>query len=103
MCKTRDKAHRVNEMSGNESSETEFLYTVTEKPGTEEVVNAVMDREIYANMLTNNKSVKFHIDCGATVNVLPQANMSTERILNQQNVYSKCGTKRNSNQTACAE
>ena len=103
MCKTRDKADRINEMSGSEFSETEFLYTVTEKPGTEEVVNAVMDREIYANMLTNNKSVKFHIDCGATVNVLPQANMSTERILNQQNVYSKCGTKRNSNQTACAE
>ena len=91
MCKTRVKAHRANEMSGSESSETEFLYTVTEKPGTEEVVNAVMDREIYANMLIDNKPVKFHIDCGATVNVLPSkyvniANIKpTKRVLQMWN------------------
>ena len=56
---------------GSESSETEFLYTVTEKPGTEEVVNAVMDYKIYASMLIDNKPVKFHVDCSMTVNVLP--------------------------------
>ena len=36
-----------------------------------ETVNAVYEREIYANMLINEKPVKFHIDCSATVNVLP--------------------------------
>ena len=91
MCKTRDKVHRVDEMSGSESSETELLYTVTEKPGTEEVVNAVMDREIYANRLIDNKPVKFHIDCGATVNVLASkyvnvANIKpTKRVLQMWN------------------
>ena len=63
MCKTRDiiKAHRVDEMSGSEYSETEFLYTVTEKPGTE-VVKAVVDRKIYANMFIDNKPRKFYIE-----------------------------------------
>ena len=58
-------------MSGSESSKAEFLYTVTEKPRTKEFVNAIMDREIYANMLIDNKSVKLHIDCGVTVYNVP--------------------------------
>ena len=36
-------------------------------------VSSVTESEIYAQMLTgiNEKPVKFHLDCGATVNVLP--------------------------------
>jgi len=48
----------------------EYLFSVT-TPETTDTVNAISEREIYAQMLNNEKPVKFHIDSGATVNVLP--------------------------------
>ena len=57
-------------LSDAESS-VEYLFSVTTTTETTDTVNAISEREIYAQMLTNEKPVKFHIDCGATVNVLP--------------------------------
>ena len=44
---------------------------MTLKPEMTGTVNSVSEREIYAQMLINEKPIKFHIDFGATVNVLP--------------------------------
>ena len=69
-CKSKVKTHQVGEgLSDTESSE-EYLFSVT-TPETTDNVNAISEREIYAQMLINEKPIKFHIDCGATVNVLP--------------------------------
>ena len=53
---------------------------VTLKPEMTGTVNSVSEREIYAQMLINEKPIKFHIDCGATVNVLPSKYVNKEDI-----------------------
>ena len=69
-CKSKVKTHQVVEgLSDTESSE-EYLFSVT-TPETTDNVNAISEREIYAQMLINEKPIKFHIDCGTTVNILP--------------------------------
>lgn len=45
-----------------------------------EAVNSVTEREIYAQMLINEKPIKFYIDCGANVNVLPAKYVNKEDI-----------------------
>jgi len=45
-----------------------------------EAVNRVTEHEIYTQMLINEKPIKFHIDCGATVNVLPAKYVNKEDI-----------------------
>ena len=67
-CSAKERAHQVKE---DETSEEEFLYCLTTKPEMTGTVTSVTEREIYAQMLINKKPVKFHLDCGATVNVLP--------------------------------
>ena len=90
LCRQRGKAHAVEEVSDSESS-TDSLYMVTDKAEISEAVNSVTDRAIYANMIIDKKVVKFHIDCGATVNVLPSKYVNacdikpTKRILQMWN------------------
>ena len=43
-------------------------------------VSSVTEREIYAQVLINEKPVKFHLDCGATVNVLPVKYVNEEDV-----------------------
>ena len=45
-----------------------------------EAVNRVTEHEIYTQMLINEKPIKLHIDCGATVNVLPAKYVNKEDI-----------------------
>ena len=59
---------------------TKLLYCVTSKPEMTGTVNSVSEHEIYAQMLINEKPIKFHIDCGATVNVLPSKYVNNEDI-----------------------
>ena len=47
---------------------------------TTEAVNRVTECKIYAQMLINEKPIKFHIDCGATVIVLPAKYVNKEDI-----------------------
>ena len=69
-CKSKVKTHQVDAgLSDTESSE-EYLFSVT-TPETTDNVNAISEREIYAQMLIHEKPVKFHIDCHGTLNVLP--------------------------------
>ena len=64
------------------------MTTLSEITGT---VNSVSEREIYAKMLINKKPIKFHIDCGVTVNVLPSKYVNkadikpTKRVLQMWN------------------
>ena len=44
-------------------------------------------------MLINGRPVRFHVDCGATVNVLPVEYVDEDNWLNQQTELYKCGTK----------
>jgi len=53
---------------------------VTLKPEMTGIVDSVSEREIYAQMLINEKPIKFHIDFGATVNVLPSKYVNKEDI-----------------------
>ena len=48
---------------------------------TTEAVNRVTECKIYVLMLINEKPIKFHIDCGATVIVLPAKYVNKEDIL----------------------
>ena len=50
------------------------------KPAVTETVNSISEWEIYAKMLINEKPVKFHIDCGATVNVLASKYVNKDNI-----------------------
>ena len=83
-CKAKEKVHNVE--VEDETSEEEFLYCVTTKPELTGTVN-----NVYAQMLINEKPVKFHIDCGATVNVLPNKYVNkqdiqpTKRVLQMSN------------------
>ena len=69
--------------STRNESESDYIDCVTEKP---EPINGVDDRRnqnkaIYAEMLVNKNPVKFHIDCGATVNVLPLKYVLDEELI----------------------
>ena len=81
----------------DESREEEFLYCVTTKPAMTETLNSVSEREIYVQMLINKKPVKFHIACGASVNVLP-GNYLNKITYNRRNVFCRCGIKLNLSQ-----
>ena len=78
-CEAREKAHNV-EVEEDETSEEEFLYCVTTNTEMTGTVNSVTEREIHAQMLINEKPVKFHIDCGATVNVIPSKYVNRQDI-----------------------
>ena len=78
-CRAREKTHNV-EFQEDETSEEEFLYCVTSKQEMTGTVNSISEREIYAQMLINEKPIKFHIDCDATVNVLPSKYVNKEDI-----------------------
>ena len=58
------------DVEDDKSSEQEYLYCVTTKPAMTETVNSISEPEIYTQMIINKKPMKFHIDCGTTVNVL---------------------------------
>ena len=78
-CKAKEKTHNVEVEEGPTSKE-EFLYCVTSKPEMTGTVNSASEHEIYAQMLINEKPIKFHIDCGATVNVLPSKYVNKEDV-----------------------
>lgn len=78
-CTAREKTQNVK-VRDDESSKKEFLYCVTMKPVITETVNSISEWEIYAQMFINEKPVRFHIDCGATVNVLPHKYVNKENI-----------------------
>ncbi|XP_028415785.1 uncharacterized protein LOC114539358 [Dendronephthya gigantea] len=93
-CKMKLRAHAVKaeEFSGADSSDLEYLDSVNVKPETISAVGCDQPKEIYAKMLVNSKPVKFHIDCGATVNVLPLKHVQnkekikpTDRVLQMWN------------------
>ena len=75
-CKAKEKAHRLEE---GDTSDEEFLYCLTITSETTEAVNSFTEREICAQMLINEKPIKFHIDCGATV-ILPARYVNKEAI-----------------------
>ena len=83
-CSAREKTHNIE--VEDESSGEEFLYCVTMKPAVTETVNSILEWEIYAKMLINEKPVKFHIDCGATVNVLTSKYVNKDNIQPMQRV-----------------
>ena len=53
---------------------------MTSKPEMTETVKSGSEREIYPQMLINEKPIKFHIDCSVTVNVLPSKYVNKEDI-----------------------
>ena len=68
--KAKEKAHNV-ELEEGETSDDEFFYWMTP---------SVSEPEIYAQMLINEQLIKFRIDCGVTVNVLPIKYVNKEDI-----------------------
>ena len=62
------------------SSDSDYIDTVTIKPETISAVGQSQPKEIYAKMLVRREPVRFHVDCGATVNVMPLKYISEEEI-----------------------
>ena len=79
----RAQTHCVSENTHESSSESDYMGCVTVK---HEAVNGVDDsnrpaaKPIYAEMLLNGTPVKFHVDCGASVNVLPMKYVNKEAL-----------------------
>ena len=63
------------ELDGNErddsyeSSDYEFLAVIVVEPSIAIEQTSGYAREIYAEMMINNKKIKFQIDCGASINI----------------------------------
>lgn len=72
-CKAREKAHTV-EFKEDESSEEEFHYCGRPHCLKWQTVNSENEK------MCNEKPIKFHIDCGTRVNVLPSKYVSKEEI-----------------------
>lgn len=71
-CKKGQKVHNVAEQSDTDS-EAEFIASVQ----LQESVCSVDDsldypKEIHAKMLIDKKPIRFQIDCGASINILPE-------------------------------
>lgn len=90
----KSRTHAVAGASNDEnySSDDEYLDSVTVKLKTiSAVLSQKMPKEIYANMLIQGKPDKFHVDCGATVNIWPAKYLEnadiklTERVLQMWN------------------
>ena len=74
--------HAVREEYEQTSSESDFIGCVTlAQPDSINTVEQCGDaKEIYAEMILEGQPVRFHIDCGATVNVLPAKYVESKEI-----------------------
>ena len=59
-----------------DSSDSDYIDMVTIKPETISAVGQRQLKEIYAEMLVKGQPVRFHVDCGATLNVMPLKHIS---------------------------
>ena len=68
----RNRTHGVRKEYKESSSESDYIDCVT---FTSDSISTVEHREnaqeIYAELILKGKAIRFHEDCGATVNVLP--------------------------------
>ena len=86
----KKKCSTANAVTEVESSDSDYIDTVLLKPETINVVTQE-SKEIYAQMLIKDRPVRFHVDCGATINVLPikfitdEVVTPTDRILQMWN------------------
>ena len=73
--------HDENSSAEDDMSESDYIDCVTL---TSDAINTVEHREnareIYAEMILKGKAIHFHVDCGATVNVLPAKYVGHEEI-----------------------
>ena len=68
------RVHRLSEqpeLDGDESSDYEFLAVIAVEPSIHAIEQTSgYAREIYTEMMINNKKIKFQIDCGASINII---------------------------------
>ena len=80
--------HAVREEYEQTSSESDFIECVT--LAQPDAINAVEQcgdaKEIYAEMILGGRPVRFHIDCGATVKVLPAKYVESKEIKSTKKV-----------------
>ena len=72
ISKSKRNVHNIDEIS--DSSEEDYVLTV-ETSEIDEIKNVTEEsfpKKIFASMLINNNEIKFQLDCGSTVNVLPE-------------------------------
>lgn len=62
------------------SSDSEYIDSVTVKPDKISSISQQPSKEVYAKMIVRGYPIKFHVDCGATVNVLPMKYLAGENI-----------------------
>ena len=88
--KQKIKVHRTIGEEGREresdagNSDIEFLGSVSVSSGNVcavEPSDETHPREIYAEMLIDDKPVQFQVDCGASINILPEEFIRDEEIL----------------------
>ena len=72
ICERKDKVHSVSQDSELSDSDSDVASVKT----LNVVVNGVrsqQDKPIYCEMLVNSKPVSLHVDCGATVCIIPKS------------------------------
>lgn len=64
-----------------ESRDYEFLTVIAVKPSIHAIEQTSgYAREIYTEMMTNNKKINFEIDCGASINIIPKSHLTGSHI-----------------------
>ena len=70
--KVKGKVHGVDELYESEDEEIEYVdYVLTVKESVMSVTENKFPKRIFAHLVLNKTNVKFQLDSGATVNVLP--------------------------------
>ena len=75
----RDNTNQIKEPDSN--SDSEYIDSVTVKPEKIRSIGQQQSTEVYAKMLVRGQPIRFHVDCGATVNVLPIKYLTEEKII----------------------
>ena len=75
----RDNTNQVKEPDSN--SDSEYIDSTTVKPEKKRSIGQQQSTEIYAKMLVRGQPIRFHVDCGAIVNVLPIKYLTGEKMI----------------------
>ena len=86
VCKRTDRyIHGVSESQTSDESDIEFLAGIFIESTEVKSVNAIeshtgYDKEIYAEMWVNEDKIRFQVDCGASINILPEKYVRNQKI-----------------------
>ena len=79
-AKNAAQTHAVCDDESDVDSDLDYMGCVTVKEEINEVTGSQTTEPIYAEMIVNGNPIKFHVDCGASVSVLPSKFLKNETL-----------------------